>query len=79
MLNYLIMTSGSGSSPDPNIYYRTKVNKPQKQAALRCSLFFMQFARLEPGSTCSHLFGMNFLTTKIFFKNFVEICLTLEF
>jgi hypothetical protein len=23
MLNYLFMTLGSGSSPDPNIYYRT--------------------------------------------------------
>ena len=27
MLNYYFMTMGPGSSPDPNIYYRTVIDK----------------------------------------------------
>ena len=30
MLNYLFMTLGPGSSPDPNIYYRTVLREAEK-------------------------------------------------
>ena len=34
MLNYLIMSMGPGSSPDPNIYYRTIKSTAEESSAV---------------------------------------------